>query len=225
MKRRYLLKKVARHIASINLPHPVRVAIDGIDAAGKTIFADELVPLLKLYNRPVIRASIDGFHNNRKTRYRRGKESPDGYYRDSFNNNMLITNLLKPLGPNGNLKYKSVGFDFRRDHPVEGDYTRSEPDAILLFDGIFLMRKELSDYWDFRIFLEIDFEVCLARALVRDRYLFGDAKQVKQRYLKKYIPAQKIYLKDRCPVKNAHLVIDNNDPLNISLIKGSMRLG
>ena len=49
-------------ILRVDRPHPVRVAIDGPDAAGKTILADELVPLIERSGRPVVRASIDRFH-------------------------------------------------------------------------------------------------------------------------------------------------------------------
>lgn len=51
---------IASQMAAIARPHSVRVAIDGVDAAGKTTFADELAPRLTALGRPVIRASIDG---------------------------------------------------------------------------------------------------------------------------------------------------------------------
>ena len=56
-----------------------RVAIDGVDGAGKTTLANELAPRLELEGRPVIRASVDGFHNPRIVRYRLGKTSPEGF--------------------------------------------------------------------------------------------------------------------------------------------------
>ena len=58
----------------VSRPHssPLRVAIDGIDAAGKTTLADKLAPLIEAQGRPVIRASIDGFHRLRSLRYRPG---------------------------------------------------------------------------------------------------------------------------------------------------------
>jgi uridine kinase len=59
--REILLSQLADIIASIDHSHPLRVAIDGIDAAGKTTLADELVPLLEQQARSVIRASIDGY--------------------------------------------------------------------------------------------------------------------------------------------------------------------
>jgi len=60
--REMLLHRLAGNIVSINRSHPLRVAIDGIDSAGKTTLADELVPLIEQQGSPVIRASIDGFH-------------------------------------------------------------------------------------------------------------------------------------------------------------------
>ncbi len=88
-----VLDELAAVICEIQLTHPVRVAINGVDGAGKTRFADELfAPCLKS-GREIIRASIDGFHNPRSIRYARGKLSPEGYFRDSFDNDALINSL------------------------------------------------------------------------------------------------------------------------------------
>src|SRR5450759_1567169 len=61
MTREQTLHQLASIVVSRIPPHPLRVAIDGIDAAGKTTLADELAPLIEAQGRPVIRASIDGF--------------------------------------------------------------------------------------------------------------------------------------------------------------------
>lgn len=91
-----LLLVLAHRISAIERTHPVRVAIDGVDAAGKTTLADELVASIETLGRPVIRASIDGFHNPAEIRYRRGRGSPEGYFRDSFNRAGLVEVLLAP---------------------------------------------------------------------------------------------------------------------------------
>jgi hypothetical protein len=43
----------------------LRIAVDGVDGAGKTHLADELARALRLFALPIIRASVDGFHNPR----------------------------------------------------------------------------------------------------------------------------------------------------------------
>jgi uridine kinase len=90
MTREDLVAEAAHRICQVRRSHPVRVAIDGVDAAGKTTLANELVGPLERLGRPVIRASIDGFHNPATVRYRRGDTSPEGYVRDSFNRSGLV---------------------------------------------------------------------------------------------------------------------------------------
>ena len=89
--RQQMVACVAAQIVGVRLPHCVRVAIDGVDAAGKTMFAEELADAVLRLGRPVIRASIDGFHNPRAIRRRRGSPSPEGYFEDSFNYPALST--------------------------------------------------------------------------------------------------------------------------------------
>jgi uridine kinase len=56
-----------------------RIAVDGIDAAGKTTLADRLGALLK-----ADRVCIDDFLRPEDERYARGIDSAEGYYEDSF---------------------------------------------------------------------------------------------------------------------------------------------
>ncbi len=68
MKRSTLIEMLAERIAGVRCPHPVRVAIDGVDGVGKTTLADELAGALSSGERPVIRASVDGFQSLRTSR-------------------------------------------------------------------------------------------------------------------------------------------------------------
>jgi uridine kinase len=70
-----VLESIADRIDSLTPTHPVRVAVDGPDASGKTILADTLSSMMVRRDRDVIRASIDGFHLPREQRYRRGQDS------------------------------------------------------------------------------------------------------------------------------------------------------
>jgi uridine kinase len=204
-----LLRDLATIILGRALPHPTRVAIDGVDAAGKTTLANEIAAVLKTCSRQVVRASIDGFHNPKHIRRR--DDSAEGYFRSSFNYQALVDNLLTPLGPNGSRLFRRATFDFRADAAVVSERELAAPDAILLFDGVFLLRTELRTHWDLSIFVQADFETTVARAEVRDRVLFGDAAAVRQRYESRYVPGQRLYLEQEQPRKFADIIVFNND--------------
>jgi len=149
--RRVILEQLAQLIASVERPHPVRVAIDGVDAAGKTTPADELVAPIEEHGRPVIRASCDGFHHVRADRYQRGRDSPEGYYYDSFDYEAIRSALLVPLGPGGSGRYRSIAFDLDTNSSAHEPLCQAPPECVLLFDGVFLLRPELNDHWDIRV--------------------------------------------------------------------------
>lgn len=220
-----IVEAVARLILGISRPHPIRVAIDGIDAAGKTTFADELATEISRSGRPVVRASIDGFHNPRAVRYRRGRDSAEGYYFDSFNYPALLEHLLRPLGPGGSRNYRRAVFDYRSDSAVELPSEVVSDAAVLLFDGVFLLRPELRNSWDFSIFLHVEFEVALARAKQRDTNLFGTPTAVEEHYRRRYFPGQRLYL-ERCrPESAASVLLNNNDPASPIILSGPWTRG
>ncbi len=211
MERKQLLNSLVSIILAIERPHPVRVAIDGVDCSGKTTLADELAEIVRASGRLVIRATIDGFHNPREVRYSRGADSPEGYYFDSFDYDAVKNLLLIPLGPGGSLKFQTGKFDFRTDSKVETPELTASPDSILLFDGVFLLREELIDLWDYTIFVDVTFDTVLKRAVERDAGLLGGEQSVIDRYKKRYIPGQMVYLGSVNPAVKADTVVINND--------------
>ncbi|NOG66284.1 MAG: hypothetical protein HND46_22960 [Chloroflexi bacterium] len=84
MHRAELITQIAAHITRLKRPPPAKIAIDGIDASGKTTLADELAVFLQQAGHPIIRASIDGFHNPREVRHQKGPLSSEGYFYDSY---------------------------------------------------------------------------------------------------------------------------------------------
>ncbi len=210
MKRPELLERLVRLLLDLERPHAVRVAIDGPDGAGKTMLADELAGLIEA-KRPVIRAGIDGFHNPRAYRLRRGADSPEGYFLDSFDYEALRSVLLDPLGPGGSKRYRRRVFDYRVDEKVEAPEEEAPFGAIFLFDGVFLLRAELASLWDFSIFVQADFDEIVRRAEVRDRELIGGVEAVRERYRTRYIPGQELYFSRCAPQEIADVVIDNTD--------------
>ena len=211
-----MYEQVVKEIAAMVLKKktdssPLCIGIDGIDAAGKTYLADKLAAFLQENGQSVNRASIDGFHNPRQIRHRRGSYSPEGYYFDSFDYELLIKYLLDPLTPEGDRVYRIRAFDFKTETPILGGEIKAANDDILIFEGVFLFRREIERYWDLKIFVDIDFQTCLERVLKRDLYLFGNEEEILKRYQERYIPGQELYFKLENPKEKADIVIDNND--------------
>ncbi len=202
-----VLAWLAGRIAALDAGHRLRVAIDGVDGAGKTMFADALAPSLAALGRPVVRASVDGFHQPRAARYRLGRDSPDGFYRDSYDYAALRRCLLDPFGPGGSGLHRVAAFDHRADRPVDMPWLQAPADAVLLLDGIFLHRPELRDGWGFSIFLDTPFAISCARMALRD----GSPPDPDHPANRRYVEGQRRYLRACAPTARATAVIDYAD--------------
>jgi uridine kinase len=207
-----LLGRLAEAVESVTTAHPARVAVDGPPAVGKTTLADELALVLRSRGRQVIRSSIESFLLPRAQRYRRGEDSPEGCYEDSFDFDGLHRVLLDPLGPNGDRRFQQAVYDRDTDTALSPPVTTAAADGVLLFDGVFLLRPELIDRWDLRIFVSAAFEETLARARVRDLASLGSAARVEQRFRNRYRPSQQHYFDTVRPTDLADIVVYNDEP-------------
>ena len=178
--------RLAAWLAALECSHAVRVAIDGPDAAGKTTLADELAAgLAAAHAREAVRVSLDDFQHPAEQRHRRGRLSPEGYLYDSFDHAALRHAVLDPEA--------------------------APPGAILLVDGVFLQRPELTGCWDARVFVRVSEAESLLRALRRDATRFGSEAAVRERYGLRYLPAQRLYEERIRPAQQADVVVDNED--------------
>jgi uridine kinase len=153
---------------------------------------------------------VDGWHQPREVRLRRGQESPEGYYLDSFDLEALVDDLLTPFR-HGSPDVPAARFDHHADRPVRV-HKHVPQRAALLFGGVFLLRQELVTHWDLRVYLHVPEEITLSRALVRDLHLFRDAAAVQHRYERRYLPAQAALYRDSdSPREAADVILDNSD--------------
>ncbi len=211
MKRSLMINQVSKIVLALPSSSPIRLAIDGVDASGKTFFADELIKRLEGENRQIIRASADGFHNPKSIRYKKGSLSIEGFYYDSYNYKALIKELLQPLSLNGDRKYRTAVFDVVNNQPIASPSLTAKDNAILIMDGIFLLRPKMLPYWDLTIYLVIDFANSMPRGIARDADLIGSQEEAARRYLKRYVPGQRLYRREANPLDKADILIDNNN--------------
>lgn len=204
------IARVVESILQLGSTQPIRVAVDGRTASGKTTFADELAVALQKAGRPVIRASVDGFHQPASVRHRQGRRSPDGYYEDGRDLGAVRRLLLDPLSPEGSRMYVTESFDLRRDVAVEPAFRKVPHDAVLVMDGTFLQRPELRSGFDFVIFLDVDESEATKRGTDRDAHLYGGRGAAAELYRDRYSPAFARYERECQPVQRADLVIDNS---------------
>ena len=198
--------RVERHLAALLLERSpgrrLRVAVDGVDCSGKTTLADRLAEELRP-QRPVLRASIDGFHHPRAHRYQGGRDSAVGCYLHTFDLAALRGRLLEPFS--AGLPCETAVFDVTADTAVSSAPVQPGPDAVLLVDGVFLQRPELRDLWDVVVHLRVSDEEVLRRAAQRD------GPQAPPLYWARYLPAQRLYEAESAPADCADVVIDNTD--------------
>jgi uridine kinase len=107
------------------------------------------------------------------------------------------------------------------DEEVAAPQEEASPDAVLLFDGVFLLSPELRSLWDFSIFVQAGFDESLRRAEARDRELMGGVERVRERYRTRYIPGQELCFSRCAPQQVADVVIENTDVSESTLVRQS----
>jgi uridine kinase len=206
-----VLGRLAEAVGSVAVAHPTRVAVDGPPAAGKTTLADELAAVLRARGRDVIRATIDDFLFPRARRYPRGEYSAEGCYFDTHDHDALNRVLLDPLGPGGDRRFQPAVYDHTADTVLSPPVTTAKADAVLVFDGVFLMRPELIDRWELRVFVSTALETTVDRAVIRERRVSSRA-DVERRWRERYIPSQQLYFARVRPTERADIIVHNDEP-------------
>lgn len=189
------------------LGRPVLVGVDGMDGAGKTTFADELAAELRRGGRHVVRVGVDGFHRPRDERYRRGRHSPEGFWADSYDYDALRRDVLEPFAPGGSRRFRRAVRDVTTDQALHLPRESGTDRTVLVVDGIFLHRDELAAWWDFSVYLDVDFAETFARMAVRD----GCPPDPHHPANVRYVEGQRTYLASCRPASRASVVIDNRD--------------
>jgi uridine kinase len=193
----------------------VRVAIDGLTAAGKTSFGHEVAAAIRRLGRPTLRASLDDFKNPWREAQELGYDrvSGAGYYRNAYDFRSARELLLRPAGPGESGRVALCAHD-----PLTGEDHRDQVvtaphDAVLIIDSVFAFRPEYNDFWDYRIWLEADARTCRERGIARDTEREGP-QEAARLHRDRYHQAEQIYIAEVNPRDLADVIIDNRDFAN-----------
>lgn len=198
-----IFSKIERDIKSYK--RPVVIGINGVDTSGKTEFSNNLQNYLEKrgYHTQLIHA--DDFHQPRSVRI--NDSSPEGYIANAFDLTTL-SELLADIKSKPTDKQMDL-LDLGTDTYTNKKHYQTNDETVVILEGVLLYRPPIGGLIDYKVFLDISFDEVLRRAAVRDVPKYGE--EFLQKYIERYIPAQKIYLKQFSPKENCHLIVDNNN--------------
>jgi len=197
---------------------PTRIAINGIEGTGKTVFTERLTEYLNSNKMKAIQISIDGFHFNKEVRYKQGRDSAKGYYENSYDELTFVNKVLKSSQtekPN----YTSATHDLESDEYLNLKPIEISNETIIITDGAYLFKPNYINHWDLKIYLKTDFENAMKRGIERDKESLGGFEATKEKFKKRYHKASKIYLTENKPEGKADIIFDNSDFENLKLIR------
>lgn len=187
------------------------VAIDGVDGAGKSSFADDLAAELDDSGLEVIRLSMDDFLNPAGLRHAKGRTSPEGFIADTYDYRRFIDDALDPLSSEGSGRYRPKSYDLATETPVAPPWKVAPDHAVTVVDGMFLHRDRLRNargkkLWDLSVWLQVPFAVSVRRLAERDGTPADPADERNARY----VAGQQLYIDKYHPAERADLIIDNS---------------
>lgn len=197
---------------------PIRVAINGIEGTGKTVFATKLTSYLYDSKLRAIHVTIDGYHNEKSVRYKQGRDAAKGYYEDAYNEIAFVEKVLKS-SQTENPNYITAVHDLETDELLNLAPTSIELDSVLIVDGAYLFKKIYQHHWDLKIYLKTSFDIAMQRGIERDKIALGGYDATRAKYENRYHKASKIYVDEIQPENIADIVIDNSDFNNLIIVK------
>ena len=205
-ERRRLLRQISTELP-VRTSGRVLVGIDGVDGSGKTHFAAALAAELRRQGRSVVVLHADDFLNPRAVRHRLGRASPEGFFLDSYDYDALEREVLVPLGPGGDGRYRPASLDLERDVRITPEVRVVDERAVAILEGLFLHRDRLESRWDYSVFLDAPFPVTVQRVSGRD----GTVADPHHTDLRRYVEGQRVYFRSCNPWLRADRVVDNSD--------------
>lgn len=180
------------------------VGIDGLGGAGKSTVSEDIKKLLQDNGINTEIFHIDDFIHPRAVRYNDSYPQWEQYYYLQWRYDHFTEAVALPAR------------EGRAFPPVElydkdnDSYIVKRLDipfgSVILTEGIFLQREELNGLFDYMIYIDVPEEERLCRVLLRDGYI-GDEAAIREKYEKRYFPAERFYADRYRPAEKADLVI------------------
>jgi uridine kinase len=186
----------------------VAIAVDGVPGSGTGEFADGLAAVFAEAGTATARASMEDFHRPRAERHQGDADQAREYYERSFDYRTLRRVLIDPFRMAGSAGFQTDAFDVRRDAPTVSSWRTGPADLVLVVDGVFLNRPELSGTWNYSVYLDVP----LVQAYARLAETAGRDPDPDAASNSRYVGAFQRYESEVQPALKASAVIDNREP-------------
>lgn len=202
-----MVKLLDEIISKHNLHKTLIIGIDGLGGAGKTTIVNSLKLQLQDKNYNSVVLHIDDFIHKKDIRYNESKEEWYCYYNIQWRYDYLIKEILMPIKEGAEIDKQIELYNKDNDAYIL-DQIKIPQGSILLLEGIFLQRKEIRQYFDYIVYLDVPKEIRLSRVINRDMYI-GNSEDIKSKYERRYFPAEDKYMEEYCPAQNADFVLND----------------
>lgn len=208
IKRCEIFNRIEKEITKNKSNNAYIVGINGVDTSGKSKFSIALHRYLVSCGYDTIIIHLDDFHNLRSIR-NSGNNEIASYIDNAFNLILLEKEILSKIKNNNSIDIELSLVDLESDTLTNKKRYKIEKETIVILEGVLLYRYPIENYFDYKIYLDIEFEEVLRRAEIRDVPIYGI--DFLQKYIRKYIPIQRWYIENCMPKQKSDLVIDNTD--------------
>jgi uridine kinase len=176
--------------SSVALDRTFLVGIDGGAGAGKTTFAHWFAGVIHASSTPVSIVHIDNFCRPSSEREDKNAVVSDLDWK------RLRDRVLNPLQTGESALFQL--YDWPADRLK--DWVTINVGGVTIVDGVTATRRELSGYYDLRIWLSCPRDIRASRLLGR-----GDTPEAE---IKRWLPSEDRYIASHNPEERAHLTID-----------------
>ena len=186
------------------------MAITGIDGAGKGYLAERLRAMLERAGLGVAVINIDGWLNLPSVRFSNA-DAARNFYEHAIRFEELFEDLVLPLRAH---RCADVEMNFTAEtaQAYERRAWRFSDIDVILLEGIYLLKREFQQRYDFSMWVDCTFETALGRAIARGQEGLPP-DQVTRAYRTIYFPAQRIHFETDRPMEAASIVFPNDPRL------------
>jgi len=195
---------IAERIAAMPIRHPVRVAIDGPPWSGLEL-SEHVVDALASWSRPATVVRAADYLRPASLRLERGRDDPDAFYDEWIDVAALRREVVDPAGPDGSGLVLPSLWDAARDRASRADYLAVPARGVVIVDGWFLLRGDLS--------FDATVHIALSPAARARRVPPADAARE--------LPAYDRYDAEARPVERADIVVRADDPRHPAVVDRS----